>query len=103
MTKELHIPTLHNLIKKGQTVDEDEQDLAIDQGVDLHIEDDESAQPTETSHDGGSVIQVDEDISGYNSIQELLIEEEIRVILDKHMENAYEDIIRLINHKLAEK
>ena len=35
------------------------------------------------------------------NIKELLIDEEIRMILDKHMDNAYNEIIRLLNHKIS--
>ncbi len=33
-------------------------------------------------------------------IQELLIDEEIRSILDRHIDAAYRDILQLINHKI---
>lgn len=34
-------------------------------------------------------------------IRELLIDEEIRMILQRHMDRAYEEIIRLISHKIS--
>lgn len=35
-----------------------------------------------------------------SNIQELIIDEEIRMILDKHMQDAYEEIIQLISHRI---
>jgi hypothetical protein len=32
-------------------------------------------------------------------VKELLVEEEIRMILERHMDNAYQDILKLISHK----
>ena len=106
MSKDLQIPLLHDLIEKGpNVVSDDLPEYPTNEHHDLEIAADEIAGDTETQEavDTDTTEQPVEDSGdgSFNSIQELLIEEEIRIILDKHMDHAYEEIIHLINHKLA--
>ncbi len=101
MSKEIKIPLLKELISRG---DKDAGYLETTSSEGHQIE---------TPHDSPehlnifkpepinlSELENDEHMEDFFSVQELLIEEEVRMILDKHMENAYEEIIRLIHHRL---
>jgi hypothetical protein len=105
MSKDLEIPILRDLISSGIADDAHEANEASlkHENVDLEIPEDDlfaEASREEPSITRQEVVEEDH-IEDYGSVQELLIEEEIRLILDKHMEAAYEEIIRLINHKLS--
>ena len=41
------------------------------------------------------------EIDSAPNVQELLIDEEIRMILERHMDKAYQEIIKLISHKIS--
>jgi len=101
MNDELNIPVLDDLVSKGQTDDEvDNHQLSFDENSALEIEQD---QPASVGDETPVVeaAQTTDELSADASLQELLIDEEIRMILDKHMDNAYEEIIRLLNHKIS--
>lgn len=111
MSKELQIPLLHDLIAKGgvdnasssESVNDNEHaDLQIEQQVPFEEPaHHETPSHSATSHAEQTETENDDHIEDYTSLQELLIEEEIRMVLDKHMDAAYEEIVRLINHKLS--
>ena len=102
MKDDTQIPVLQDIVHKGpakkarlkkkvQSFDEnadfeieaDEFDLEYQKIADSVADDNDDGPPQDTS------------------IKELLIDEEIRMILDKHMDNAYAEIIRLLNHKIS--
>ncbi|MDJ0880437.1 MAG: hypothetical protein QNJ56_02205 [Gammaproteobacteria bacterium] len=101
MNDELNIPVLDDLVSKGQ-VNEHSNDnpLSFDENSTLEIEEDPPSSEPEDTVDSQQITDSDE-LSGDASLQELLIDEEIRMILDKHMDRAYEEIIRLLNHKIS--
>ncbi len=82
MNDNQYIPLLTDLISKGQVI----QDPLPAQ-----------PQPEENLEIEIEVEEENED----TSIRELIIDEEIRMILDKHMDNAYEEIIHLLKNKIA--
>jgi hypothetical protein len=100
MSQELKIPILKEIISRGEP-----------RAGDLEISTDDNYQ-LENSHAHPEDFDIfkpepidlaeleNDDIEEFSSVQELLIEEEVRMILDKHMENAYEEIIRLIHHHI---
>ncbi len=97
MSHEPEIPILQDILYRGHPdTEKSNSDQSLDENKDFEIEQDE---PESDSSDQ-SESQTDE-IKEVQSIQELLIDEEIRMILDKHMDKAYEEIIRLLNHKLS--
>lgn len=102
MIDESKIPLLQDLIAPGQLEPEpDQPQLSADQNNSIEIDDDqadETAGPIGAEEDGGgSTDELEQD----TSIKELIIDEEIRMILDKHMDRAYEEIIRLLSHKIS--
>jgi hypothetical protein len=104
MSKELDIPLLRDLISSGIADSHEENEASLKhEDIDLEIPEDDLF--AETSREASAISrqepEEEDHIEDYGSVQELLIEEEIRLILDKHMEAAYEEIIRLINHKLS--
>jgi hypothetical protein len=105
MSQELQIPLLHELISRGETDASDLHFTASDHDqIDIV---DETHDPDDISRPEPVTLSEleNDDFLGedFNSVQELLIEEEVRMILDKHMENAYEEIIRLIHHHITPK
>jgi hypothetical protein len=101
MSKELQIPLLKELISRGdpETGDleihiSEESEIEIPHNTPEHF-DISRPEPIDLAE-----LENDEHFDNFSSIQELLIEEEVRMILDKHMENAYEEIIRLIHNRL---
>jgi hypothetical protein len=100
MKDELNIPLLEDLVSSGQVdSDSDSERLSFDENSNLEIEQESSLQ-VETSEPESVDYQHKDELSDDASLQELLIDEEIRMILDKHMDKAYEEIIRLLNHKI---
>lgn len=112
MTDHLNIPLLQDLVSKGQPdINPEQQHLDSDENQSLEIEQEEMAfneslqngtQPGEEN----ALIQPPipakpDNLSDDASVRELIIDEEIRMILDKHMDNAYEEIIRLLNHRIS--
>ena len=103
MSDDLKIPLLDNLVSKGQLEQEPEHPVSFDENSALEIEpDSDEVVEVEAETEGeNSSNEIPEELSNDTSVQELLIDEEIRMILDKHMDNAYEEIIRLLNHKIS--
>jgi hypothetical protein len=97
MSKEPDIPLLNELISRGKEVGYLESD---DFQIDMPQYTNEHADIFKPEPVDLAELENDEHLEDFSSIQELLIEEEVRIILDKHMENAYEEIIRLIHHRL---
>ncbi len=101
MNDELNIPLLDDLVSKGQDDAEHESEqLSFDENSNLQIEDEAPESNEAMTSDYASTPSEDE-LTEDASIKELLIDEEIRMILDKHMDKAYEEIIRLLNHKIS--
>lgn len=101
MSNETQIPLLMELISRGEP---DVGDLHIDtsdeQQIDITLDDTDQFDISRPEPVALSELENDDQLEAFSSIQELMIEEEIRMILDKHMENAYEEIIRLVQHRL---
>jgi hypothetical protein len=101
MSKELQIPLLKELISRGEPepgdllIEADDEPQIDPPGHSANHDDISRPEPVDLSE-----LENDESLEDFSSIQELVIEEEVRTILDKHMENAYEEIIRLIHHRL---
>jgi hypothetical protein len=104
MSQDQQIPLLHELISRGESENRDLQFSASDN---------EQIDITEETYDPDDIsrpepvalaeLENDDLPDDFTSVQELLIEEEVRMILDKHMENAYEEIIRLVHHHITPK
>lgn len=101
MSKELQIPLLKELISRGEpevgdleihTTDDDQIEISYAEPEHIDIS---KPEPIDLSE-----LENDDHMEDFSSIQELLIEEEVRMILDKHIENAYEEIIRLVHHHI---
>lgn len=104
MSDDTQIPLLEDLIQKGEVVDEDESASirAFDQGGDMEIEPDQpQTEPAHRQQHQHQNTTDDDDLSDDASVRELIIDEEIRMILDKHMDEAYQEIIRLLNHRIS--
>ena len=103
MSQELQIPLLKDLIKKGEALEQMEQDQAEAGAEEIEQEAEVLQLDQIAPADDIPNLSLDDSIedSGYTSVQELLIEEEVRRILDRHMDHAYEEILHLINHKLS--
>ena len=111
MNDEMNIPLLEDLVYRGQ-VEAQESDQKLDsnenQPIEIFAEEmeieqdlpDEITPYDETQNESTQTTAKDELIE-HASVKELLIDEEIRIILDKHMDKAYEEIIRLLNHKIS--
>ena len=101
MSDDTEIPLLEDLVQLGEVEDSGEQSVhLIDEFTDIEIESDE---PAHAQPDSSESVPSDQqqDVSEDANIRELIIDEEIRMILDKHMDDAYEEIIRLLNHKIS--
>ena len=104
MSDDPNIPLLHDLIQKGEVQDHNDNPLhnSFNENDNFIIEDDDELNdPHIEATEKASSTPVKDDLTDNVSIQELLIDEEIRMILDKHMDNAYEEIIRLLSHKIS--
>ena len=106
MSQELQIPLLTDLIAKGGVTDPEpgaDVDYPASENHELQYEADDEDPVVHASEtlDRETNRQDHNEDADYHSVQELLIEEEIRLILDKHMDQAYEEIIRLINHRIS--
>lgn len=112
MKDELNIPLLQDLVSRGQPdtgpyqsqLDTDENlPLEIEQEA-IEVSEDRSyhIQKSEVTQSGEHLSTIKSDqLTEDASVTELIIDEEIRMILDKHMDNAYEEIIRLLNHRIT--
>ncbi len=119
MSRDDDIPVLTDLIRDGQApetpgpdveliADDDleREDLTLDLATHESFEPPSETPPSETApplpdaldHDGE--LKNLDPLAEDSSIGELIVEEEIRLILDKHMEAAYEEILQLIQHKI---
>ena len=102
MSSEPELPLLTDMIESLSVVgSEDERGNAglTDEHSDLSVEQEDLF---DIAADAGTLhlnAEDEDSLEDYESVQELLIEEEVRMVLDKHMEAAYEEIIRLINHR----
>ncbi|MCK4708434.1 MAG: hypothetical protein KAU21_07440 [Gammaproteobacteria bacterium] len=110
MNNETKIPLLQDLLYKGQAEEEKEVEqhqpaLSTDENTDFEIEQDEV--DIELSHEQESL---PEEISQETpqkkhpkkintDTQQLILDEEIRMILDKYMDKACKKIIRLLNER----
>jgi hypothetical protein len=127
MNDELKIPLLEDLVSRGQIdSDDDQQQLDsnennaiefageernleeavppefIPQEQDLHDNlPDEILPEVDNVPETQPEADTTDDLSDDASVRELLIDEEIRMILDKHMDKAYDEIVRLLNHKIS--
>jgi hypothetical protein len=93
---DLKIPLLDDLVSAGQVNEEQQTSLTDDENIAVEIDAYEEQNQSAAGHSD----QHDE-LTDDASVKELLIDEEIRLILDKHMDHAYEEIIRLLNHKIS--
>lgn len=127
MNDELNIPLLEDLVSRGQ-LDSDEHQPQMDSnenhevefaGEEIHIEDsvaqkvarqeqefmdnlpDEILPLVDDQPQTQTPVDTRDELSEDASVKELLIDEEIRMILDKHMDKAYDEIIRLLNNKIS--
>ncbi len=117
MSNESDIPVLQDLLFKGQTdsgnkeveySDDESKDVEIEQdetGGEIsnespaqHEELPESLEPEEELHDDPSA-ELPDDIEPGN--QQQMIDEEIRRIMQKHMEKAYKEIKKLLKNKVS--
>jgi hypothetical protein len=103
MNNEDDIPLLEDLISPGQMPHDLEQPaLSSDDHHALQI-----PSSDELAVEGKPTLQTDsasahkDDIKHDANLKELIIDEEIRMILDKHMDNAYDEIIRLLNRRIC--
>ncbi len=103
MSKEFQIPLLKELIARGEAQTGDlEISTADDHQIELPHNSPEHFDISGPEPIDLAELENDDHLDDFSSVQELLIEEEVRMILDKHMENAYEEIIRLIHHHLKQ-
>ena len=101
MIDESNIPLLEDLVSRGQLEHEDEQPhLSADDNSDMQIEQETHDNETINGQDQPIAHKIDE-LEEDASLKELIIDEEIRMILDRHMDKAYEEIIRLLSHKIS--
>jgi hypothetical protein len=101
MSKELQIPLLRELISRGKSEDGDlEISTADDDQIEIPHDPPDHFDISKPEPIDLAELENDDNMEDFSSLQELLIEEEVRMILDKHMENAYEEIIRLIHHHI---
>lgn len=101
---DLEIPLLDDLVSRGQDDADNEQvELTFDEHMDVVIDQDDEPQDIEQSPNVTETIKemYKDEMLDEPSVKELIIDEEIRLILDKHMDKAYEEIIRLLNHKIT--
>ena len=98
MSDETQIPLLDDLIQKGEVLEDNTASMqAFNESGDLEIEPEEQ-ENLPPSH---AQAAEEEDLIDDASVRELIIDEEIRMILDKHMDEAYQEIIRLLNHRIS--
>ena len=119
MSRDNDIPTLTDLIRDGRQPAEpgpdveliaddglDQEDLTIDLATHESFrssppdEPEPAAPPLPDAINRNGELQNLDELTEDTSISELIVEEEIRLILDKHMEAAYEEILQLIRHKI---
>lgn len=110
MNDEPNIPLLKDLVSRGQ-VEPQENHLQVDSNKNLSIEitadeiEFKEELPDEITADSESQKEINQPASDEliddASVRELIIDEEIRMILDKHMDKAYEEIICLLKHKIS--
>ena len=101
MNEESDIPLLEDLISPGQLDEKDSSmNLNGDENQDIEIEQDHES-PAPESQAGAPFQQTGDDLAEDANMRELIIDEEIRMILDKHMDKAYEEIVRLLNHRIS--
>jgi len=103
MNNEDDIPLLEDLISPGQMQPDLEQPaLSSDDHDSLEIPSDDAIiiEGNPTRHTDSARTHLD-DIKDDANLKELIIDEEIRMILDKHMDNAYDEIIRLLNRRIC--
>lgn len=106
MSDESKIPILHDLLFKGNVkIEKEEPVQSLDENTDFEIEQDEF-EPDEYngqnfSHEDTNEAEDDIEQEKEPTVQELIIDEEIRIILNKHMDKAYAEIIRLLNLKIS--
>ena len=127
MNDELNIPLLEDLVSRGQ-IDSDENPPQMDSNEhhevefveeEIRVEDsvaqkvarqeqeflenlpDEILPLVDTPPPTQTAADTRDELSDDASVRELLIDEEIRMILDKHMDKAYDEIIRLLNNKIS--
>ena len=101
MNDESKIPILHDLLFKGKKKDEKEEPVqSLDENTDFEIEQDEHDIEQITQN---SLNELKEELLNEKdpTVEESNIDEEIRMILDKHMDKAYRKIIRLIKQKYS--
>lgn len=97
MSDDIQIPLLENLIQKGQTEDLPAQALDENPDIDFEVGETEHHSNQADFPTAGS----SDEFSYETNSRELIIDEEIRTILDKHMDLAYEEIIRLLHQKTS--
>lgn len=106
MNDQIEIPLLQDLIQVGETVAEPSGPLTEHDGESIEYElpnrsDAKFKTEKEDVEKPVAKTRDKDELEEVNSIHELLIDEEIRQILDRHMDEAYEEIIRLVNHRLS--
>ena len=103
MIDESKIPLLEDLVSRGQLeLDSDHAPVDNDEHHDIEIEqDDEAPANLEADEPATKPERTRDELTDDPSLRELIIDEEIRMILDKHMDKAYEEIVRLLNHKIS--
>lgn len=104
MNDEPQIPLLQDLLYRGHPESGKPEIIqTLDENTDFEIEQDEGdieiTFKQETLLEEEPEEKIPDKIDP--SVQELLIDEEIRQILDKHMDKAYEEIIRLLNNRIS--
>ena len=90
-----NIPLLEDLITPGQSPHDD------DTVNDHHPLESDHVHANSASASDDLDDDPKDDIKNDANLKELIIDEEIRMILDKHMDNAYDEIIRLLNRRIC--
>lgn len=97
MSEESQIPLLENLIQKGQT--EDPAVQAFDENLDMEFAvNDFDRQPCQ------AVSSTTDELDAFSNQANTLesnIDKQIRMILNRHMDKAYEEIMRLLDQKIS--
>ena len=101
MTSDPEIPLLQDLIRAGNT-DADSFFSPInkegDMEIDLQIED--NSNVIEDIHPASNKTAAGNDMEKeFSNVRALLLDEEIHLILDNHMERAYQEITELLKRK----
>jgi len=116
MSRDDDIPILTDLIRDGNQpatpgpdveliADDglDQEDLTIDLATHESFKPDqppETPPPLPSALDEQGELDSLEELTEDTSLKELIVDEEIRLILDRHMEAAYEEILQLLRHKI---